>query len=141
MSVTGQQLVAEALKQRGKPYVFGAEVSKNEANPKAFDCSELVEYVCGRLGIKMVDGAANQFAFCKGRKISLQYAKAMPGALVFVYTPKQKKITHVGFSCGDGTTMEARGKAYGCNVFKWRKSWTHACLIPGVEYDPNIKEV
>ena len=134
--VTGQQLIDMAVKFKGTPYIFGAEVKKENPNPKAFDCSEFVEYVCAQFGVKMPDGSQNQFNYCKGRPMTLMSAKTIAGALVFRYDKVQKRIVHVGFSDGKGNTVEARGKDYGTNVFAWRASWTHAALIPGVVYPP-----
>lgn len=54
-----------AKKQIGKKYIFGAEVKPSDKDPKAFDCSELVEWLYYQIGYKFIDGAANQHARCQ----------------------------------------------------------------------------
>lgn len=133
MSITGQDIVELAMKQNGKPYIFGYEVRLDDPNPKAFDCSELVEWVCRQLGVKptMPDGSGNQYEHCKrhGLEISLEDAVTTPGALLF------RIGHHVAISRGDGKTIEARGKDYGVGVFSaTRDGFDAAGLIPGVDY-------
>jgi peptidoglycan DL-endopeptidase CwlO len=48
VSVTGAQIIAEAKKFLGDPYVYGA------AGPASFDCSGLVKYTLEQLGLKGV---------------------------------------------------------------------------------------
>ena len=59
------RFVEIARKQVGKPYVFGAEAAPNDPDPPAFDCSELVEWACARVGVAFPDGTWNQIAACK----------------------------------------------------------------------------
>jgi cell wall-associated NlpC family hydrolase len=47
-AITGSQIVAEAEKFRGVPYVWGG------VSPSGFDCSGLVKYVLTTLGVKGV---------------------------------------------------------------------------------------
>lgn len=58
----GQELL---LKQVGKPYVFGYEVKLDDTDPKAFDCSELVEWFYAQMGIKVPDGTWHQWTQSK----------------------------------------------------------------------------
>lgn len=138
-----KQIVALALIQVGKPYIFGYEVKFGDPDPKAFDCSELVEWVCARLGVtpRMPDGSYNQFSHCQryGTLISLDEAKTTEGALVF-RRGKNFAIEHVGFSDGKGNTIEARGKNYGVGFWPWRLNWTDAARIPGVVYEDKEKK-
>jgi hypothetical protein len=137
---TPQGVVAWALTQAGDPYVLGAEASPNDPNPPRFDCSELVEWACARAGVKFVDGAYNQFSACKraGKLISVGEALFTPGALLFVAKCGAcggGGGNHVAISQGNGKTIEARGRAYGVGEFPaTRRSWTHAGLIPGLNY-------
>lgn len=127
--------VAVAMTQAGTPYVFGAEASPSNANPSAFDCSELVEWALARVGIRFVDGSYNQQQACAraGRLISIDQAVRTYGALLF-RTPGAPG--HVAISRGDGTTIEARGRRHGTNVFSATsgRGWTHGGLVPGVTY-------
>lgn len=122
------------MAQRGDRYVFGAEASFSDPDPERFDCSELVQWALGRLDVPFVDGSFNQEQFCasRGTLISVERGIATFGALLF-RTPG--KPGHVAVSRGDGTTIEARGRAYGVNVFSASgRPWTHAARIPGISY-------
>jgi hypothetical protein len=134
--VTGRMIVDKAMTQAGDPYVFGYEVNLNDPNPKKFDCSELVEWVCFQLRIspQMPDGAVYQMKHCQkyGFLISISEAVKTPGALLFRISSSGN---HVVISRGDGSTIEAKGSAYGVGVFSSaNRPWTHAGLIPGVSY-------
>jgi cell wall-associated NlpC family hydrolase len=48
-------------KQLGKPYSFGVEDNLKDADPKAFDCSELVEWLYAQVGVVVPDGSMNQY--------------------------------------------------------------------------------
>jgi len=118
----------------GKPYRLGAETRMDDPNPQAFDCSELVEWALGQLGVRFVDGSWNQCAAC--RAIPVSQARVTPGALVFVSRDgKASGVHHVGISRGDGYTVEARGQKYGVGVFAWRSSWNLAGLVPALKYE------
>lgn len=135
--VTGQQIVKLFETQIGKAYVYGVEVD-DVADPIAYDCSELVQWVCRRLQVvpKMPDGSRYQYTHCEkhGTLINLEKAKTTAGALVFRRNRDSHTIEHVGVSDGRGNTIEARGKAYGVGKWAWRSNWTDAGLIPGVNY-------
>lgn len=132
---TLDDFVAIALTQRGDPYVFGAEASVSDPNPGAFDCSELTQWAAGRCHIQFVDGAQNQRDACKraGTLIDVRTAVKTRGALLF-RIHEGPGNDHVAISLGDGKTIEARGKAYGVNIFAaGGRPWTHAGLIPGLD--------
>lgn len=126
---TSGDFLRAALAQDGKPYVYGAEASANNLNPRAFDCSELVEWSAAQAGVRMPDGANNQLAYCRrqGTEISVEQAMHTPGALLF-------RNGHVAISLGDGRTIEAKGRAYGVGVFNARGRFTAAALVPGMQY-------
>lgn len=133
--VTGTEIVAMAMQLEGCEYVYGAKADKN-APPnriKAIDCSGLVAYVVRRLGLRIPDGARNQYPFCK--EISMDKALKTPGALLF-WKRTGLGIVHVAISRGDGTTIEARGKKFGVGVWSATKGrgFNKAALIPGVKY-------
>ncbi len=134
--VTGKHIVAKAMTQQGDPYIFGYEVDLNDPNPDAFDCSELVQWTCAQLKVvpTMPDGAANQYDHCRkyGTLTSIAQAVHTPGALLFRIGGS---YNHVVISRGDGSTIEAKGSAYGVGVFALKTSnFTHAAFIPGVSY-------
>ena len=122
--------VAVCLRQRGDRYVFGHEVRFDDPDPETFDCSELVEWAARRLGVSFPDGSWNQDAAVK--HIPVNKAIATQGALLFRH---RGASGHVAVSLGNGSTIEARGRAYGVNVFSASgRDWTSAGLIPGLKY-------
>ncbi len=131
---SAQDFVRIALSQTGKQYIFGAEANPNDSNPRAFDCSELVEWAVKRAGGNIVDGAANQFNYCRqhGTVISVQQALRTPGALLFY-----RDLGHVMISLGDGRVVEAGNSRVGVVV---RPASVHgnniayAALVPGLRY-------
>jgi cell wall-associated NlpC family hydrolase len=133
---TLSDFVALVLTQRGDPYVFGAEAEFSDRDPHAFDCSELPHWAAGRLGIQFVDGAQNQRDACRraGTLIPVNKGIETRGALLF-RIDEGPSNDHVAISLGDGRTFEAKGKAFGVNVFSAAgRRWTHAGFVPGLDH-------
>jgi peptidoglycan hydrolase-like protein with peptidoglycan-binding domain len=127
---TAEMFVQKALAQRGDKYVFGAETNLNDSNPSKFDCSELVQWAAHQAGVSVPDGTMNQLPYFqqKGSTISVEKALKTRGALLY-------RPGHVAISLGDGRTIEARGSAYGVNIFNANgRGWTAGALIPGLKY-------
>jgi hypothetical protein len=120
------RFVALALQQAGKTYRFGAEASPSDPNPRAFDCSELVEWCAARVGInpKVPDGSAAQKAHCK--PISVQQGINTKGALLFI-------PGHVAISLGNGKTIEAMSPTSGIRQGNVAGRFKSAGLIPGAQ--------
>lgn len=121
------RFVALALQQAGKRYVFGAEASSSNANPSAFDCSELVEWCAARVGItpKVPDGSGAQKAHCKS--ISVAQAAKTKGALLF-------HPGHVAISLGNGKTIEAMSTKDGIRQGSATTArFSSGGLIPGAQ--------
>lgn len=123
--------VALCLQQAGKSYVFGAEASPSEPNPRAFDCSELVEWACARVGISPTfpDGTDAQESHCRnsGTIISVASAIGIKGALLF-------QPGHVAVSLGDGSTIEAMNPSRGVTKGNANnRGWTAGARIPGAK--------
>jgi cell wall-associated NlpC family hydrolase len=87
-----QRVVRLARRQLGTPYVWGG------ASPSGFDCSGLVSWVYGRLGIPLPHNAAALYGV--GRRVSLQAMR--PGDLVFF-----QGLGHVGLYIGHGRMIHA----------------------------------
>jgi len=132
-----------AIAQRGDRYVFGAEVPLTAKDSSNWDCSELVEWSCGKAGVtpKVPDGAFNQWAQIKRANglISVKDGLRTRGALLFVGDGTgsgRDAITHVAFSLGDNTTIEARGKKWGVGCWTSVGRFNFAGRIAGVAYSP-----
>jgi cell wall-associated NlpC family hydrolase len=98
------QVVAEAKKHIGQPYVWGAE------GPKAFDCSGLVQYSYGKFGY--VTPRVSEDQFLRARLIPA--SRAVPGDLVF-YHDTEGDVYHVGIYLSPGRTVAAIDESSGVN--------------------------
>ena len=88
----GQRAVRLAAEEIGVRYVYGG------SSPSGFDCSGLVAYVYGRLGVQLPHNAAAQYsATARISKADLQ-----PGDLVFY-----RSLGHVALYVGDGKIIDA----------------------------------
>lgn len=124
-SGTADAMVRYALGQAGTRYVYGAEASASDADPDAFDCSELVEWACARAGVRFVDGSSNQIARC--RPISVAQGIRTRGALLW-------HPGHIAISLGDGRTIEASNRRYPVRTISAGGRFRKAGLIPGLRY-------
>ncbi len=98
--VDGTAVVVEAAKFVGTPYVWGGE------SPSGFDCSGLVQYVYGELG---VDLPRTTYTQVKAGTAVASITQAQPGDLVFFAgsdgTPASPG--HVGIYVGGGKMIDA----------------------------------
>lgn len=134
--------LAYSLSQQGDRYVFGVEVPLSANDSPAWDCSELVEWSCGKAGVrpKVLDGAFNQWTQCKAAGLLIPVARGMAtrGALLFVGDGTgsgRNAITHVAWSLGNGLTIEARGKRWGVGCWPSAGRFDFAGLVPGCDYE------
>jgi peptidoglycan DL-endopeptidase CwlO len=100
-SITGSQVVAGAQTQLGVNYVYGGETAG-----KAMDCSGLVQYVYGQLGISLPRTTYQQVK-CGSPVAGL--AKAQPGDLIF-YAGSDGTASnpgHVAIYIGGGNQIAA----------------------------------
>jgi cell wall-associated NlpC family hydrolase len=81
-----------ALSFLGTPYVWGG------ASPGGFDCSGLVMYAYGRMGISLPHGSIAQYSV----GVSVPKDQLQPGDLVFFYG-----LGHVGIYIGGGQFVHA----------------------------------
>lgn len=138
-----EDVLLEAIAQRGDRYVFGTEASPLDPNPTQFDCSELVEWACARAGVtpRMPDGAYYQWRHCLDHQLGISVDRALHtrGALLFHGDGTgvgRDAVTHVAWSLGDGTTVEARGAKWGVGTWASPGRFQMAGLMPGVDYSP-----
>jgi cell wall-associated NlpC family hydrolase len=91
----GATVLAWALKQKGKPYVFGAD------GPGAYDCSGLTLKAWGKVGVDLPHSSSKQFRM--GTPVSKSDLR--PGDLVFYYS--SSRPSHVGIYAGNGQIFHA----------------------------------
>lgn len=91
-NVTGTQILAEAQKYLGTPYVSGG------ASPSGFDCSGFVYYVLKQLGFSPYRTPADQYTH--GTAVSKENLKV--GDIVFFANTYASGISHVGIYAGNG---------------------------------------
>lgn len=132
-----------SLTQSGDRYLLGAEAKASDPNPDTFDCSELVEWSCARAGVlpRVPDGAYYQWQHTIRYRTTISVARGETtrGALLFVGDGSgigRDAITHVAWSLGDGTTIEARGSRWGVGTWPSVGRFDFAGLVPGVDYSP-----
>ncbi|MBQ7415465.1 MAG: C40 family peptidase [Oscillospiraceae bacterium] len=96
-SGTAQQIITNAKKYLGTPYVWGG------TTPKGFDCSGYVQYVFRQSGITLPRTTTEQY------KVGTYVAKSnlQPGDLVFLQNTYRDGISHVGIYVGDGKMIHA----------------------------------
>jgi NlpC/P60 family len=129
-----------ALAQRGDRYIFGVMDDLNDPDPKAFDCSMLVQWSAHQAGTDLERNAWHQYQqlHAQGMTISVQDAIHTPGALLFSFNSDPNGSNapvhqHVAISLGNGKTIEALGAQYGVNEFDaTTKRFQYAALIPGI---------
>ncbi|MDH2427964.1 C40 family peptidase [Sphaerisporangium sp. TRM90804] len=97
----GTVAVAAAIRQLGRPYVWGGG-SSSGATGGGFDCSGLALYAWSRAGVSLPHYTGSQFT--KGSRIP--FAKLRPGDLVF-FGGGTGDPTHVGIYLKNGTMIHA----------------------------------
>jgi cell wall-associated NlpC family hydrolase len=104
-----------ALRYLGVRYSWGG------ASPRTgFDCSGLVMYVYGRLGIRLPHYTVSQYRY--GRRVG--YSNLAPGDLVFFYG-----LSHVGMYVGKGRFIDAPHSGASVRLtplWSWRSSFSGA---------------
>jgi cell wall-associated NlpC family hydrolase len=136
-----------ALAQTGDDYVFGAEAAPDDADPGVFDCSELVQWAAGNVGVELPDGSWLQYLQLKeqGAVIPVEQAAHTPGALLFSFDREPTASggrpgqAHVAISLGDGTTIEARGTRYGVGSWETGDRFQYAAILPGLSDAPRAE--
>ncbi len=107
-------VISTAMRYLGVPYVWGG------SSPRGFDCSGLVQYCFGKVGISLPHSSAMQYRY--GRHVSKNQLK--PGDLVFFYNP----IHHVGIYIGNGNMINATGNHVQIGTV-WKNSYYGATRV------------
>lgn len=95
--VSGSQILAEAQKYLGCPYVAGG------ASPSGFDCSGFVYYVLKQAGLSPYRTPDSQFT----QGTSVKKSDLQVGDVVFFSSNSGRSITHVGIYSGNGQFIHA----------------------------------
>ncbi len=95
--VTGAQILAEAQKYLGCPYVSGG------ASPSGFDCSGFVYYVLKQLGFSPYRTPASQYT----QGTYVEKSDLQVGDIVFFAGTAASGISHVGIYAGNGQFIHA----------------------------------
>jgi cell wall-associated NlpC family hydrolase len=110
--------VAFALRQRGKPYRWGAE------GPGAYDCSGLTWAAWRAAGVTIPRTAAGQLA-----ALPRVGGRLQPGDLV-IYPSRGPSRRHVAIVAGQGRMVEARSRGIPVRSTRLRGGWL-AAVRPG----------
>ena len=130
-SGSAERMIAAGLAKVGKAqYVYGAH------GPNAYDCSGFVSYCIKAGGGSTTGTAATLLAACQSHHTTISVADgiATRGALLFnIGGGGGASGNHVGFSLGNGQSLEARSPADDIDVFDNAagRGWNYAALIPG----------
>ena len=95
--VSGSQILAEAQKYLGCPYVAGG------ASPSGFDCSGFVYYVLKQVGLSPCRTPDSQY----GQGYGVEKSQLQAGDIVFFSSNSGRSITHVGIYSGNGRFIHA----------------------------------
>jgi hypothetical protein len=112
------QAVAFALRQRGKPYRWGAQ------GPHAYDCSGLTWAAWRAAGVTIPRTAADQLA-----DLSRVRGRLQPGDLL-IYRTDGPSRRHVAMVVGHGRMVEALGRGIPVRSTNLRGGWLGA-VRPG----------
>lgn len=105
------QAVAYALRQRGKPYRWGAE------GPRSFDCSGLTYAAWRSAGVRIPRTAAGQLA-----GLPRAHGRLRPGDLV-IYRTSGPSRRHVAMVISPHRMVEARGRGIPVKATALRGGW------------------
>lgn len=131
---TGVQFARAAAAFIGTPYVYGG------SSPKGFDCSGLVYYVLGKMGISAPRTSEAQYRWAT----PVSAAQLKPGDLVFLNFPGEQSPGHVMIWLGQNKVLQAPSagqkvqvssfnpKAPGSN--EWGATVVGYGKIPGLSY-------
>jgi hypothetical protein len=139
-----QRFLDAARDQVGDKYRFGTETSESDANPTAFDSSELVEWAAHRAGVHdMPDGSWNQYRYLheKGASVPVEEALRTPGALVFGFSsdplasPGRPARAYVGISLGNGKVLDVSERAGEVREMDPGNFYGYGAKVPGLHFE------
>ncbi|HEX8803532.1 MAG TPA: hypothetical protein VF743_05050 [Acidimicrobiales bacterium] len=135
------RFLGAARAQIGDRYRFGTEARADDADPTAFDSSELVEWAAHRAGLDaMPDGSWNQYRYLHehGGAVSVDEALRTPGALVFGFSSDPLDSTerparaYVGISLGNGRILDVSERAGEVREMDPGDFYGYGAKVPGL---------
>jgi N-acetylmuramoyl-L-alanine amidase len=150
--ITGKDFLTTAARHIGERYILGALAPKNNPDWKGpWDCAEFVSWVvfqvvgrlygCARNNADPASADAYTGYWARDAKrvvqrISLAESLRTPGAIL-LRVPAPGLIGHIGFSDGEGGTLEAHSSKRGVIAgTATGRRWDMGLLIPEVRYVP-----
>lgn len=118
VTTTGLSLASTALAQLGRPYKYGGN------GPQAFDCSGLVYFIHGQLGIQVPRTTEDQFRAAR----PVARDRLAPGDLLF-FRIDGRKPSHVGIYAGEGRFVHAPQTGRPVEVQPLGDSWYSRRLL------------
>ena len=117
---TGDEIADLAKSLLGSPYKYGG------ASLKGFDCSGLVYYTHGKLGIRTPRTSLQQYKSAKNISLS----KLHSGDLVF-FTLNKTNVSHVGIYLGNGQFIHAPKSGKRVSVNNLNDSFWRLRIVSG----------
>jgi hypothetical protein len=136
---TVDDFLANVLAQVGDRYQRGVDNSLRDANPSAWDGSELVEWGANRAGSMVNDGAQNQYKQMVRHDgdMSVDVALVTPGAVLYEFTgdpngSAKPTRASTAISLGDGKHIIDIDPIHGVRIVEAKDfTFTHAGVMPG----------
>jgi cell wall-associated NlpC family hydrolase len=123
-SVTGRNAgnlaAALARDQVGVPYRYGG------SSPSGFDCSGLVQYVYGKLGVSLLRKSRDMVIM--GHQVSIH--DLLPGDLVF-FRINRSRVSHVGIYIGNNEFVHATKSGHPVRKDNITKPWWQEAFVVG----------
>lgn len=113
-----------AIAQLGVPYHYGG------ATPRGFDCSGLVYYAYGQVGIRIPRSTIAQYHHA--HPVALD--KLQPGDLVF-FKRTFHSVSHVGIYAGNARFIHAPSKGRAVSYDSLNNPYWKARLVAAGRYD------
>ena len=111
------RLLADARNHLNAPYRRGASLGRGRAT----DCSGFVQYIYGNFDIDLPRSSAEQSQVGKLAALEMNFAKLMPGDLLF-FKRSGQRIGHVGIYMGEGKMIHASDQSRGVTITDLRQA-------------------